>query len=49
MTCVEEGVKEEQAHVHNWVSWERGGEGGEGRVGGDVRRGGGEGGAGTCS
>ena len=27
MTCVEEGVKVEQAHVHNWVSWERGGEG----------------------
>ena len=31
--------------VHSWVSWRRVG---EGRVGGDVRRGGGEGGAGTC-
>ena len=40
MTCVEEGVKAEQAHVHNWVSWERGGEG---------RSGGGDGGVGTCS
>ena len=32
--------------VHSWVSW---GRGGEGRVGGDVCRGGGKGGAGTCS